>query len=63
MIEVQDLVPMPQAVRETGYNHQTLRQWARTGKIEGVNLAGKLWVFSRDDIDRLRAEQPAQLAG
>ncbi len=52
MTGTESLVPMPDAVRLTGRSNQTLRSWARQGKIRGQNLGGRLWVFQREDLER-----------
>ena len=54
-LDITGLVTMPEARRMTGLDRLTLRQWALTGRVRGVNMAGRLWVFNRDDLERAMA--------
>ena len=63
VVEVQGLVTTPEAARRIGVNPLTVKRWARAGKLEGSNLAGRLWAFRRDDVERLAAERRAARLG
>ena len=62
MIGTENLVSMPEATRQTGLSSQTLRIWARTGKVRAQNLGGRLWVFDRADLERATAERQQRIA-
>jgi len=62
MIDVAELVPMPEAARLVGRSTQTLRLWARTGRVRSRNLGGRLWVFDRQDLERVAAEMNVKIA-
>lgn len=57
MIDTAEMVAMPDAARLAGRTTQTLRLWAKGGKVRAQNLGGRLWVFDRHDLERVIAQQ------
>ena len=57
LVTTADLVGMPDAVKLTGVSGQTLRRWVKKGRIQGENIAGRLWTFDRAELERIAAER------
>ncbi len=54
-LDMVGLVSMPEARKLTGFDRLTLRHWALTGRVRATNLAGRLWLFDRGDLERQMA--------
>lgn len=61
MIDVDELLPTPDAVRLTGRSHETLRLWAKTGRVKAQRLGGRLWMYDRADLERMVTEMDTKL--
>jgi excisionase family DNA binding protein len=50
------------AVKMLGVCERTVRNWAATGRLNGIKNGPKIWCFRREDVDQLRREIQAQAA-
>lgn len=48
-------VPMAEAMRRLGKSRATLKSWRRLGKLDGVCVEGRVWLFSEESIERMAA--------
>lgn len=55
---IDELVPMGEATRRLGRSNETLRLWARAGRLRGRCLDGRLWVFEAASIEEVERNPP-----
>lgn len=50
-----EVIPMSEASQLLKRSPETLRAWLRAGRLTGRCLDGRVWVFSREELDRIAA--------
>lgn len=48
-----NLIPIKEASDRTGIKVDTLKNWARAGKIRAYKMAGTRWYIDPDSLDNL----------
>lgn len=51
-----DLVTLRDAAREIGVDPSALRHRLKVGTLRGENIAGRVWLIPRSEVDRARRE-------
>lgn len=46
-------IPVAEASRRVGVHVETMKRWAREGKVPAVKTFSGKWMFSADDLDAL----------
>ena len=52
VIDVRNIVSMPDAANLPNRSLHTLRTWAKAGRVKAQNIPGHLWPCDRDDLLR-----------
>ncbi len=53
------VLTVSEAARECGVAAQTIREWADNGKLPAQRTGSGARIFSRDDVDRVKADRAA----
>ncbi len=51
------LLTARQVARQLGVHQETVKRWARTGRLEGVKNISGFWLFDQEDINDLPVAQ------
>lgn len=53
------LLTVGEVAEEFRLDGETVRRWARSGRIKAVRLPGGQWRFRREDIEKILSDAPA----
>lgn len=53
MVDQEELLTAGDVARETGLSRQRINQLATAGRL-GRQIAGRYWVFTRDEVERFK---------
>ncbi len=46
-------IKTPDAARRLGVSEETIKRWARSGKLDGRKVVSQQWVFAEADLDAM----------
>lgn len=49
---MKEMYSVQELAEKFGVTEHTISRWARAGKIPALRLAGKLWRFPKEEVDR-----------